>query len=95
MALRSQPDYAAIKQSIDLKRNYSYIYNVMEIKSLYSRTHFHKYSAQARGTVGDIIRHKSEGKALIVTGIYGDHVTAVRSVDVTNPIEWEVLKKDY
>lgn len=43
--------------------------------------------------VGDIIRHKSGGKAFVVTGNYGHHVTAVASVDVTNPHEWERLVK--
>jgi hypothetical protein len=42
--------------------------------------------------VGDIIRSRSRELAYIVTGNYGGHVTAVRTVDVTNPIEWEVLK---
>lgn len=45
---------------------------------------------------GDIISHVSGGHALIVTGNYGNRVTAVRTVDVTNPIEWDVrFKADY
>ena len=43
--------------------------------------------------IGDIIKHKSERKSYIVTANYGDRVTAVLTVDVTNPIEWEVLHK--
>jgi len=42
--------------------------------------------------VGDIIRHKSGGKSLLVESHYGNRVTAVRTVDVQNPIEWDVLK---
>lgn len=42
---------------------------------------------------GDEIRHKGQSKSrYIVTGNYGGRVTAVSSVDVTNEIEWEVLK---
>jgi hypothetical protein len=43
--------------------------------------------------VGDIVRHASAGDAYIVTGNYGDHVTAVRSVDITNAIEWVYLSE--
>ena len=44
--------------------------------------------------VGDLIQHKAaDSRALVVTGNYGDHVTAVRTVDVTNPIEWDILWK--
>lgn len=44
--------------------------------------------------VGDIVRHKSKGSLpYIITGNYGDRVTAVRSQDLTNPIEWEVVRK--
>jgi len=41
---------------------------------------------------GDIIRHASGGEAFVVTGNFGGRVTAVRTVDVTNPIEWELVK---
>lgn len=41
---------------------------------------------------GDIVKHKGDGPAYIVTANYGDRVTAVRTVDLTNAIEWEVLK---
>ncbi len=42
---------------------------------------------------GDVVAHKSGGDPCIVTGNYGDHVTAVRTVDITNPIEWELRSK--
>jgi hypothetical protein len=39
---------------------------------------------------GDLVCHKSNRtQVYVVTGNYGDRVTAVRSVDVTNEIEWE------
>lgn len=40
---------------------------------------------------GAIVRHKSLGDSYVVTANYGDRVTAVRSVDLTNPDEWEVV----
>jgi hypothetical protein len=41
---------------------------------------------------GDKIRHRSDPTNLYtVTGNYGDHVTAVKTVDVTNPSEWEIV----
>lgn len=41
---------------------------------------------------GDIIKGKSSGITYTVIDIYGDRATAVRTADVTNPIEWEVLR---
>lgn len=44
--------------------------------------------------VGDVIRHKSLGsKQYVVTDNFGDRITAVDSVDVTNPIEWDIVAK--
>lgn len=40
---------------------------------------------------GDLIKHKSGGEALIVTGNYGNHVTAVATRDASNPSEWDLL----
>lgn len=38
---------------------------------------------------GDIVAlASSPNVTYMVTGNYGDHVTAVRSVDMTNPSEW-------
>lgn len=42
---------------------------------------------------GDIIRPKHGTEALVVTGNYGDHVTAVRTYDVTNAVEWDLIEK--
>ena len=42
---------------------------------------------------GDVVAHRSGGKAYIVTGNYGGRVTAVRTVDITNPIEWDLRSK--
>lgn len=44
---------------------------------------------------GDLIRHKSASTALVVTANYGSHVTAVRTQNVTNPDEWDLLSKAY
>jgi hypothetical protein len=40
---------------------------------------------------GDLVRHASSGEVFVVTGNYGGRVTAVRSVDLTNPHEWYVV----
>ena len=42
--------------------------------------------------VGDIIRGKSTKLTYVVVDHYGDRVTAVRTQDVTNPSEWEIIK---
>lgn len=41
--------------------------------------------------VGDVIMSKATGERYVVTSNYGTHVTAVKSVDVTNPPEWMKL----
>lgn len=38
---------------------------------------------------GDLIRHKSGNESYVVTANDGTRVTAVRTVDVTNPAEWD------
>jgi len=40
---------------------------------------------------GDIVRHRSGSRGYIVTANYGERVTAVRTVDLTNPDEWDVV----
>lgn len=42
---------------------------------------------------GSIIRHKAGEFVYIVTANYGNRLTAVRTVDVTNPSEWEILER--
>ena len=42
---------------------------------------------------GDVIASMFDGKVYMVTGNYGDRATAVRTVDVTNPAEWELRLK--
>ena len=37
---------------------------------------------------GDLVRHKSDAKAMLVTGNHGDSVTAVRTAHLTNACEW-------
>lgn len=43
---------------------------------------------------GDIIRHKGEGDSLLVAAIYPKRATAIRTVDVTNPAEWELVVRN-
>ena len=40
---------------------------------------------------GDIIRGRLSSDSYVVTVNYGDHVTAVRTVDVTNSDEWDLV----
>lgn len=42
---------------------------------------------------GDLIRHKKSPEILIVSGNYGDHVTATTTCDATNPDEWNIIRK--
>lgn len=39
---------------------------------------------------GDMLRSRTDSRVFVVTGNYGGRITAVASVDVTNPIEWEI-----
>lgn len=40
---------------------------------------------------GDLVKHKHDRRTFVVTSNYGDRVTAVSSVDMTNPSEWDQL----
>ena len=42
---------------------------------------------------GDIVRGVFSGQSYVVAANYGDRVTAVRTVDVTNPHEWQLASK--
>lgn len=42
---------------------------------------------------GDIVKLKSDSRTFVVTENYGKRVTAVATVDITNPPEWEVVLK--
>lgn len=43
---------------------------------------------------GDIVRHAGDAaREYVVTANYGDRVTAVRTVDLTNPSEWNLVSK--
>lgn len=42
---------------------------------------------------GDLIRSKVNDISYIVYARYGDRITAVRTVDITNEDEWEVLNE--
>ena len=43
---------------------------------------------------GDIIKHVGRDRTFIVTANYGKRVTAVATVDMINPYEWELVKKN-
>lgn len=40
---------------------------------------------------GDLVRHIGKAEAAVVTARYGARVTAVRTYDITNPAEWDVV----
>lgn len=42
---------------------------------------------------GDIIQGQFQQEAYIVTGNYGSHVTVVRTLDITNYYEWQVIRQ--
>jgi hypothetical protein len=43
---------------------------------------------------GDLVRHKTcEAAIVVVMDNYGDRVTAVQTVDITNENEWDLIKK--
>lgn len=42
---------------------------------------------------GDIVRHKISKRVYTVMANYGERVTAVDTVDITNPDEWEVVSR--
>lgn len=39
------------------------------------------------------MKHHSDSRTFVVTGNYGGRVTAVATVDITNPPEWKVVLK--
>lgn len=41
---------------------------------------------------GDTVRHEGSMVSYLVHGVYGTRASAVRTVDITNPAEWRVLK---
>ena len=43
---------------------------------------------------GDIVISKVSKLTYVVTAHYGNRVVAVRSADITNPIEWTVIRKE-
>jgi len=41
---------------------------------------------------GMTVRHKGSSDAYLIHACYGNRATAVRTVDITNPIEWEIIE---
>lgn len=42
--------------------------------------------------VGDLVRNH-DGETFVVTANYGRRVTAVKTVDISSAIEWEIIRK--
>ncbi len=58
-----------------------------------SESKYESFASISELKPGMIVRGKSTGQAFMVIVNFGDRVTAVSTADVTNPDEWEVLKK--
>lgn len=43
--------------------------------------------------IGDIIKPKSSNRTYVVVANYGNRVTAVATVDITNPVEYTLIAK--
>lgn len=42
---------------------------------------------------GDVVRHKTSGDAMVITdSVAGQRAIAVRTVEVTNPDEWDLIR---
>lgn len=47
-------------------------------------------------STGDLVRHINDKDIYVVTANFGSHITAVKTVDMTNPPEWVLVgKADY
>lgn len=44
---------------------------------------------------GDLIKHQNSVETLVVTQNYGDNVTAVRTDQITNGTQWDVISKHH
>jgi hypothetical protein len=42
---------------------------------------------------GDIVRHVTSPDSVVVTGNFGNRVSAIRAYDLTNPNEWRLIGK--
>ncbi|RJP48763.1 MAG: hypothetical protein C4586_08595 [Anaerolineaceae bacterium] len=58
-----------------------------------SESKYESFSSISELKPGMIVRGKSTGQTFMVLVSFGDRVTAVSTADITNPDEWEVLKK--
>jgi len=43
---------------------------------------------------GDIVRHVMDAQSYVVTETCRNRVTAVRTIELTNPVEWLLVVKD-
>lgn len=67
-------------------------YRITQEKNMVPANEFVEIDAIAQLKTGDIVRSRLTGEGYIVTGQYGDRATAVRTVDVTSPSEWLVMR---
>ena len=42
---------------------------------------------------GDIVRAQASGLSYVVIENFGNRVTAIRTADLTNPVEWDLVTK--
>ena len=42
---------------------------------------------------GDIVRHKTSATGYVITANHGGRATAVKTIDITNPDEWDLVAK--
>ena len=41
---------------------------------------------------GMTVRHKGSSDAYLIHDCYGNRATGVRTIDITNPVEWEIIE---
>lgn len=56
-------------------------------------THYIQLTNLADLKPGDIVKHHASDETMMVMANYGTRVTAVRTADITNTLEWSVLRE--
>ena len=44
--------------------------------------------------IGQVVKNVGSGVSYMVINVYGDRATAVRTADITNASEWEVIENN-
>lgn len=60
----------------------------------FAKLKFVRFDKISELQVGDQIRHIDGAESLVVTAIYGDFAIGVRTTHISNPNEWELIKKE-